>query len=83
MTWGCLCRWLYVPEDDIKNLPCFQVSATRVPCLRVQVHIGRQPLGVGMILQRSLGSLCHAGPLYKLRFDSGLTSVEDCFSFAE
>lgn len=21
-----LCRWLYVTEEDIKNLPCFQVS---------------------------------------------------------
>jgi hypothetical protein len=29
-SWVSVCRWLYVTEDDIKNLPCFQVSAANV-----------------------------------------------------
>lgn len=40
---NCVCRWLYVTEDDIKNLPCFQVSSFASPklCMLSLVRMAR------------------------------------------
>jgi hypothetical protein len=41
---NCVCRWLYVTEDDIKNLPCFQVSSFASPKL-CMLSLGLNCLG--------------------------------------
>lgn len=54
---NCVCRWLYVTEDDIKNLPCFQVSSFASPKL-CMLSLGLSCLGWLTIYQYGIHGHC-------------------------
>ena len=57
----CTCRWLYVTEDDIKSLPCFQVFFFSLILVTVKMINNSTLLGIYMY-QVAKSSLQHAEP---------------------